>query len=122
MGSIKAGGMNYTRDHTFYYGDNVVVPHVKQAVKEMKDLTDPDLLKLKRPEWTSTVLVPNVETIHESFNQPVSIEKRNFEIRNGLRDETILHPNDPKIYTGTDTRKVYHDGWNVSIQCPNPLH
>jgi hypothetical protein len=122
LGSIKAGGMNYTRDHTFYYGDNVVVPHVKQAVKAMKDLTDPDLLKLKRPEWTSTVLVPNVETIHESFNQPVSIEKRNFEIRNGLRDETILHPNDPKIYPGTDTRKVYHDGWNVSIQCPNPLH
>jgi len=43
----------------------------------MKDLTDPDLLKLKKPEWTSTVLVPNIETIHESFNHPVGPEKKN---------------------------------------------
>ena len=77
LGSIKSGGLNYTRDHTFYYGDNVVAPQVKQAVKAMKDLTDPDLLKLKKPEWTSTVLVPNIETIHESFNHPVGPEKKN---------------------------------------------
>jgi len=26
LGSIKAGGLNYTRDHTFYYGDNAIAP------------------------------------------------------------------------------------------------
>lgn len=51
LGSIKTGQLNYTRDHTFYYGDNVIAPNVKTAVKTMKDLTDPDLLKVKKPEW-----------------------------------------------------------------------
>ena len=122
LGSIKAGGLNYTRDHTFYYGDNAIAPQVKLAVRQMKDLTDPDRLKVKKPEWTASVLVPKIETIHESFNHPVGVEKSLFDIRNGLRDETILHPKDGKVYSGTDTRNVYHDGWNVSIQCPNPLH
>jgi hypothetical protein len=114
--------LNYTRDHTFYYGENVIAPKVKTAVASMKALTDPDLLKVKKPEWQASVLVPGQETIHESFNHPISIEKRMFEIRSGLRDETILHPKDPKIYPGTDTREVYHDGWNVSVKCPIPLH
>ena len=115
LGSMKAGGLNYTRDHTFYYGDNVVAPQVKQAVRTMKDLTDPDRLKVKKPEWTASVLVPNQETIHESFNHPIQVEKKLFEIHAGLRDETILHGKDQKTYAGTDTRNTYHDGWNVSV-------
>jgi hypothetical protein len=88
----------------------------------MKDLTDKDLLCKKKPEWSNSNNVPHHETIHETFNHPVAIEKKLFEIRTGLRDETILKAKDPKVYPGTDTRDVYHDGWNVSIQCPIPLH
>jgi hypothetical protein len=55
---MKTGQLNYTRDHTFYYGENVVAPQVKKAVKSMKELTDPDLLKVKKPEWQPSVLVP----------------------------------------------------------------
>ena len=88
----------------------------------MKDLTDKDLLCRKKPEWIQSNNVPNLETVHESFNQPVSIEKKLFEIKAGLRDETILKAKDAKVYPGTDTRDAYYDGWNVSIQCPSPLH
>ena len=122
IGSIKTGQINYTRDHTFYHGETILPPNVREAVKSMKDLTDKDLLCRKKPEWIQSNNVPNLETVHESFNQPVSIEKKLFEIKAGLRDETILKAKDAKVYPGTDTRDAYYDGWNVSIQCPIPLH
>jgi hypothetical protein len=41
-------------------------------------------------------------------------------VRFGLKDEKIMAPKDPFNYDGTDTRDVYHDGWNVSIEVPIP--
>ena len=58
LGSIRTGQLNYTRDHTFYHGEGVVAPQVKSAVANMKDLTDPDILKRKTPEWNQSVLAP----------------------------------------------------------------
>lgn len=115
LGSIKNGQLDYTRDHTFYHAANSIAPEVKQAVRQMKDLTDPDHLGKKKPEWTSTVLVPKQETFAASFNHPLSNDKKLFEIRTGIQDEHILPAKDPKVYLGTDSREVYHDGWNVSI-------
>ena len=78
MGSIKTGQINYTRDHTFYHGETILAPNVRDAVKSMKDLTDKDHLGKKRPEWSLSNNVPNLETIHESFNHPVSCDKKLF--------------------------------------------
>ena len=84
----------------------------------MKNLTDADILGTKKTEWNTTV-VPGSST---SWNHPVSAGKNMFDIHTGMRDETIIQPRDQTTYLGTDTREVYHDGWNVSIQCPIPLH
>lgn len=43
-----------------------------------------------------------------------------MQVRFGLKDEKILVPQDPKVHAGTDTRNVYHDGWNVSVEVPIP--
>ena len=37
-----------------------------------------------------------------------------------MKDEKILAPKDQKVYAGTDTRDVYHDGWSVSVEVPIP--
>jgi hypothetical protein len=41
-------------------------------------------------------------------------------VRFGLKDEKILDLCDPKVHAGTDTRNIYHDGWNVSTEVPIP--
>jgi|LauGreDrversion4_2_1035121.scaffolds.fasta_scaffold35726_1 hypothetical protein len=33
VGSIKTGQINYTRDHTFYHGETILAPNVRDAVK-----------------------------------------------------------------------------------------
>jgi hypothetical protein len=43
-------------------------------------------------------------------------------VRFGLKDEKILSPKDPSTYAGTDTRDIYHDGWEVSNAVPIPRH
>jgi hypothetical protein len=122
LGSVKTRQLNYTRDHTFYHGENVIAPQVTQAVKGMKDLTDRDLLGRKKPEWNQSVLVPGAQTLTYSFEHPVKTERNQFLIRTGIKDETIVAPKEGKVYAGTDTRNVHYDGWNVSIQCPLPRH
>jgi hypothetical protein len=67
LGSVKNQRLNYAQDHTFYHGEGVVAPHVKHSVKEMKDLTDKDLLGRKKPEWNQSVLVPGAETLTYTF-------------------------------------------------------
>ena len=39
-------------------------------------------------------------------------------MRFGLKDEKILPPKDALVYAGTDTRDIYHDGWEVSNAVP----
>ena len=33
VGSIKTGQVNFTRDHTFYHGETILAPNVRDAVK-----------------------------------------------------------------------------------------
>ncbi len=38
------------------------------------------------------------------------------DIRTGLKDERIVQTKPKEVYVGTDTRDVYHLGWNVSTE------
>lgn len=40
------------------------------------------------------------------------------DIRTGLKDERITKLKPQEVYVGTDTRDVYHVGWNVSTEVP----
>lgn len=51
LGSMKSRQLNFARDHTFYHGEAVVDPRVKSAVRDMRNLTDRDLLGKKKAEW-----------------------------------------------------------------------
>jgi len=42
------------------------------------------------------------------------------QIRTGISDENIISPRVQEVYVGTDTRDVYHAGWNVSTEVINP--
>ncbi len=37
-----------------------------------------------------------------------------------MKDETIIRTRAQEVYVGTDTRDVYHAGWNVSTETINP--
>ena len=82
MGSLHTGHVNYARDHTFFHGQDIVAPQVTFAAKQMKDLTDRDLLGRKKPEWTQSISVPKAETLTYSFNHPVKQDKGLFEVQN----------------------------------------
>jgi hypothetical protein len=43
-------------------------------------------------------------------------------VRFGLKDEKIIPTKEPFNHPGADTRNVYHDGWNVSVEVPIPRH
>lgn len=43
-----------------------------------------------------------------------------LKIHLGLKDAQVAKISDNKTYVGTDTRNVYHDNWNVSIETPTP--
>lgn len=68
---------------------------------------------VKNPKYTTSVGIvghPKVE----------SLPKTLFEIRTGLADEKISKPTPVEVYVGTDTRDVYHTGWNVSTEIVGP--
>lgn len=68
---------------------------------------------VKKPKYTTSVGIvghPKVE----------SLPKTLFEIRTGLADEKISKPTPVEVYVGTDTRDVYHTGWNVSTEIVGP--
>lgn len=84
-----------------------------QVVKDVKNDIDKDHLGAKDAKWTGSV---------GTTGHPNNYDHKNtlFEIRTGLKDETIV-PNKPQeVYVGTDTRDVYHAGWNVSTEVINP--
>lgn len=82
-------------------------------VKHIKDETDRDLLGVKKPKWTSSVGVVG-------HPQPDCLTKNLFEIRTGLVDSKITKTTPHEVYIGTDTRDVYHTGWNVSTEVVGP--
>lgn len=86
---------------------------VGEAVKYIKDETDKDLLGVKKPKFTNSVGIvghPQVECLPKTL----------FEIRTGLSDEKITKTTPMEVYVGTDTRDVYHTGWNVSTETVGP--
>jgi hypothetical protein len=82
---------------------------VTSVVKHIKDETDKDLLGVKKQKWTGSVGVVG-------HPLPDSLTKSLFEIRTGLADATITKSVPHEVYVGTDTRDVYHTGWNVSTE------
>jgi len=82
-------------------------------VKHIKDETDKDLIGMKKPKWTNSVGVVG-------HPKPESHTKTLFEIRTGLADAKITKTVPHEVYVGTDTRDVYHDGWNVSTEVIGP--
>jgi hypothetical protein len=86
---------------------------VQPIVDSVKDAIDKDLLGTKRPNWShSNGIVGHPKTYdhHQTLKA----------IRTGLNDETIIKPKPNEVFVGTDTRDVYHCGWNVSTELINP--
>ena len=107
--------MNYPKDQKFYEGgvQDHINGNVAEAVKYIKDETDKDLLGVKKPKFTNSVGIvghPKVEHLPKTL----------FEIRTGLSDEKITKATAKEVYVGTDTRDVYHTGWNVSTEVVGP--
>ena len=115
LGSIRNGQLNYTSDQKYYEGhpSDHIREGVHDVVKTVKDQIDKDLLGTKDPKWNSSVgIVGHPET----FNHKKNLK----EIRTGLKDEKIVRTGPQEVYVGTDTRDVYHAGWNVSTEVINP--
>ena len=84
-------------------------PGIHAIVSATKDQIDKDTLNTKKPKWTSsvgTVGHPKTEELQEKL----------FQIKSGLADEKPMKPSIKQVYAGTDTRDIYHTGWNVSTE------
>ena len=107
--------MNYPKEQKYYEGapSEQISDNVHEVVREVKDAIDKDNLGTKKPAWTGSVGI---------VGHPVNKEhhKTLKEIRTGLKDENIITPGVQEVYVGTDTRDVYHAGWNVSTEVINP--
>ena len=114
IGSVKNSSINYPKDQKFFHA-NDIPDKAKDAVKEVKEAIDKDIFKLKQPKWNPSVSKVNLPI---DDNHPQKL----FEIRKGLKDFFPLDTKHGKVYEGTDSRDIYHDGWNVSNQVPIPLH
>ena len=114
IGSIKNESINYPKDQKFFHS-NDIPDKAKRAVVEVKQQIDKDLFKLKRPKWNASVSKAGLPM---DDNDHINL----FSIKKGMKDFSQKPPKDPKIYEGTDSRKDYYTGWNVSNQVPIPLH
>jgi hypothetical protein len=87
---------------------------VRGIASEIKQSIVPDLLGVKKAKWDQQVLLENGKRAQSLHKQAM------LDIRLGLRDESFTVLKDNKVYPGTDTRDVYYDKWNVSVECPTP--
>lgn len=71
------------------------------------------MLGTKAPKWTSSVATVGHP---EAYDHKQTLK----DIRTGVQDETIVRTRAQEVYVGTDTRDVYHAGWNVSTETINP--
>ena len=86
---------------------------VHDEAKVVQDQIDRDLLGVKRPAWNAsvgTVGHPNEKQMRHGL----------MDIKTGVDDEKPQHCKDKQTYAGTDTRNMYHDGWEVSNQTVHP--
>lgn len=114
IGSIRNSNINYPKDQKFFHA-NDISDKAKTAVKEVKEAIDKDIFKLKQPKWNPSVSKVDLPI---DDNHP----RKLFEIKKGLQDFFPLETKPGKVYEGTDSRKTYYEGWNVSNQPPIPLH
>lgn len=115
LGSIRNGQVNYTSDQKYFEGNpsDQIREGVHNIVREVKSQIDKDLLGTKKPRWTSSVGVIG-------HAKPNDLKQNLKEIRTGVKDEKIVANTAQEVYVGTDTRDVYHAGWNVSTEVINP--
>ena len=93
------------------FSDDFILPNVIQAKKDAKNLVDPDLLELKKKQW-------NISFNLKDDVKP-ELEKKIFEIANGLKDFKIVPIKKKEIIEGVDSRDHLEvDGgvWNISNQ------
>jgi hypothetical protein len=83
------------------------------VVNTVKDEIDKDILNTKKPKWNAGVGVVG-------HPKPDQLSATLFEIKHGFRDEAVKSTKPQAVYAGTDTRDVYHSGWNVSTECIGP--
>lgn len=115
IGSVQTGKMNFNKDQRYF--DAGSQDHfragIPSIVNDVKEKIDRDILGTKKPKWTSSVgMVGHPKEEH--------ISKTLFDIRQGLQDEAPGQTRAQHVYEGTDTRDVYHSGWNVSTECVQP--
>ena len=113
IGSIRNGCVNYPKDQKFFHSSDVP-GKAKEANSAMKNLTDKDVFKLKRPEWNPSVSKAGLPS---DDNDEINL----FSIRKGMQDFQPLPTKEKKVYEGCDSREQHHTGWNVSNQVPIPL-
>ena len=125
MGRRKMIKSHFPKDQNFFHQADIPA-HAQTAVRDMKDLTDPDILEMRYKPW-------NNSNKFEKGEEP--LKENLFKVRHGLKDETIMPPKEPKIWEGTESRDIYYfktnlvdedgnplfDNWKVSNQIPNPL-
>jgi hypothetical protein len=115
VGSIK-GQLNYTQDQNcFSHWEDPIHngSAVQQIVRDVKRDIDRDTLGTKQPKWNQSVGI---------IGHPPADSHSNtlFQIKHGLKDETIVNMKAQKTYVGTDTRDSAYSGWNVSTQVVHP--
>ena len=109
VGSIK-GQLNYTADQNcFSHWEDPINngTKVQQIVRDVKRDIDRDTLGTKHPKFDHSVGIVG----HPPAN---SHSNTLFQIKHGLKDETIVSLKAQKTYAGVDTRDSAYSGWNVS--------
>ena len=106
--------MNYPKDQKYFDGEkDHIRPGVTAVVGHVKNEIDKDILNTKKPKWNASVGVVG-------HPKPDQLSKSIFEIKHGFQDEAVKPTKPQQVYAGTDTRDVYHSGWNVSTEVIGP--
>lgn len=112
---MRLGQVNFDKDQKFFdngEADQIRsgIPHI---VNQVRDEIDKDILATKKPRWTSSVGIVG-------HPQPDELTQKLFQVKAGLLDEKPMRPRIKQVYAGTDTRDIYHTGWNVSTESVHP--
>ena len=91
------------------FTDDAIYPRAFPAKELVKDLTDPDILELKRKRW-------NISNNTKEKSKP-ELSKIIFEVGNGLKDFQVVPLKEQKVNVGVDSRdhlEVDGNIWNIS--------
>ena len=113
IGSIRNGQITYSADHTFFGENDTRTRGAKDIARVVKTEIDKDVLGSKKAKWDTSV---GVTGWHKEQDHRQNL----FEVKVGLRDDTITEAKPQKVYAGCDTRNQHYTGWNVSSETVNP--